>query len=280
MSLIYHSIVGLPRSGKTTYLAALWHLIDAGEVKTKLVLDKLIGDHEHLNKIVECWRRCEEVPRTSLAAEKHVSIHMHEPSTGKRIILGFADLSGESFESQFSARRCTQEYLERDESSSGGILLFINANRPNDGVTITDLGPLLEEEDNSLHADDEIEWSHSLVPQQVCLVDLLQFLQRPPFTRKLRKLAIAVSAWDVVAPGITPTAWVERELPFLSQFLKTNEDSFEVRTYGISAQGGNVTSEQRSELLRKTPSLRVACVENNTNSHDLTAPLVWLSGGD
>ena len=32
----YHSIVGLPGSGKTTYLAAVWHVIDAGEVSTKL----------------------------------------------------------------------------------------------------------------------------------------------------------------------------------------------------------------------------------------------------
>src|SRR5271165_6669586 len=77
---MYHSIIGLPGTGKTTFLAALWHLIDAGEVSTRLVLDKLIGDHSYLNSIVEAWRRCEEVPRTSMAAEASVAVHLHEPA--------------------------------------------------------------------------------------------------------------------------------------------------------------------------------------------------------
>src|SRR5437667_10335369 len=100
MSDVYQSMIGLPRSGKTTFLAALWHLIDAGEVSTKLVLDQLIGDHNYLNAIVDSWRRCEEVPRTSMAAETEVAIHVHEPATGRKCILGFPDLSGESFERQ------------------------------------------------------------------------------------------------------------------------------------------------------------------------------------
>src|ERR1700761_1052789 len=99
----YHSILGLPRSGKTTFLAALWHLIDAGEVATKLVLDKLVGDHAYLNAIAEAWRRCEEVPRTSMAAETKVTIHVHAQAIGQKMALEFPDLSGESFEIQFAS---------------------------------------------------------------------------------------------------------------------------------------------------------------------------------
>ena len=94
MSTQYHSILGLPRSGKTTYLAALWHVIDAGEVATKLVLDKLIGDNAYLNKIVDAWRRCEEVPRTSMLDEKKVTIHAHAPASGQKIALGLPRLVG------------------------------------------------------------------------------------------------------------------------------------------------------------------------------------------
>jgi hypothetical protein len=61
----HYVIIGLPRSGKTTFLTAFWHLIDA-------------GDQQHLNAIAEAWRRCEEVPRTSMAAE--VSVHIHVSS--------------------------------------------------------------------------------------------------------------------------------------------------------------------------------------------------------
>ena len=84
MSPQYHWILGLPRSGKTTFLAALWHVIDAGEVATKLVLDKLVGDHVYLNDRSR-WRRCEEVPRTSMAAETKVAIMSTRQSAGRRL---------------------------------------------------------------------------------------------------------------------------------------------------------------------------------------------------
>lgn len=38
-----HTIIGMPNSGKTTFLAALWHLVTSGEVKSSLALDHLEG---------------------------------------------------------------------------------------------------------------------------------------------------------------------------------------------------------------------------------------------
>lgn len=284
MSALFHSILGLPGSGKTTYLAALWHLIDAGEVDTKLVLDKLVGDYRYLNSIVASWRRCEEVPRTPLGVETSVTIHVHEPSSGQKIVLGFPDLSGESFEGQFSSRSCRPDYVE-GYTAPGGILLFVNADRANDGMTLLDLGPVLtdpEEGDLEESGDGEqqTEWLPEMVPEQVRLVDLLQFLQQRPFQRRQRRLAVVISAWDVVTePKPSPEAWLARELPFLHQFLTNNPDSFECQIYGVSAQGGDVSGDARIELVRQIPSRRIQCVGPNVDPHDLTAPLVWLSGG-
>ena len=276
----YHSIIGLPRSGKTTFLAALWHLIDAGEVSTKLVLDKLVGDHQHLNKIVEAWRRCEEVPHTSMAAEVSVSIHVREQSTGRAAILGFPDLSGESFERQLTTRTCRPTYIENFEDA-GGILLFLNADRAHDGLTILDLGPVLEGVPDAERLGQISEWSQKLVPEQVQLVELLQFLLRPPFRRGKRRIAVIVSAWDVVPePRPSPADWLARELPLLNQFLVTNSGSFEFQVYGVSAQGGDVTSERRQELLRRTPSERIECQGPSAGEHDLTSPIVWLTAED
>jgi len=278
VSAQYHSIIGLPRSGKTTFLAALWHLIDAGEVTTKFVLDRLVGDYTYLNRIVEAWRRCEEVPRTSMAAETKVTIYVHEPASGHKIALGFPDLSGESFKQQFAARTCTPDYVE-GFAGTGGILLFVTADRPSDGITLTDIGPVLAGADEPTEPRAEKEWTADVVPEQVCLVDLLQFLLRLPFVRRQRRLAVVVSAWDVVLdPKPLPEQWLARELPFLHQFLANNPDSFDVRVYGVSAQGGNVMGGQRTALLRTTPSQRITCDGPSADPHDLTAPLLWLSG--
>jgi hypothetical protein len=307
MNGVFHSILGLPRSGKTTYLAALWHLIDAGEAETKLVLDKLIGDHAYLNRIVDAWRRCEEVPRTSMGAEeKSLSIHVHERRTGTNAILMFPDLSGESFERQFAERICPAEYV-RGFVEHGGILLFVNADRPSDGMTLLDIGPAVEEvpqaepqllRNPAVVQQEQVKlkptpaaqelntsadpWRPSFVPEQVQLVDLLQFLQLPPFERRRRRLAVIVSAWDVITPpSLQPANWLAREMPLLDQFLRNNPESFEVRVYGVSAQGGDVKGAAKAELLKVSqPSLRIRCVGPDASAHDLTAPIVWLSGVD
>ncbi len=277
MTTQYHTIIGLPGSGKTTFLAALWHLIDAHEVSTNLVLDKLVGDHAYLNTIVDAWRRCEEVPRTSKLAETKVTIHVHAPASGQRVVLGFPDLSGESFEEQFATRACKSDYVEGFASASG-ILLFVNANRPSDGMTLADIGLAIVDADEPPGPESETEWTANVVPEQVRLVDLLQFLMRPPFVRRQRRLAVVVSAWDaVLEPKPPPQQWLSRELPFLYQFLTNNPESFAFRVYGVSAQGGDVTGDQRMALLRQTPGQRVECVGPDTDPHDLTAPVFWLS---
>lgn len=275
-----HSIIGLPGSGKTTFLAALWHLLDAGEVSSKFVLDKLVGDHTHLNAIVDAWRKCEEVPRTSMAAEARVSIHVKEAATGKQAILHFPDFSGESFEHQLSSRSCTQEYIDGLEGP-GGILLFVTADRPSDGMSIVDVAQMGAGSMVVELPETHIEWSSELVPAQVNLVELLQFLQRRPFSRTVRRVAVVVSAWDVVQePRLEPGQWLCRELPFLYQFLISNSSSFVFEVYGVSAQGGNVKSARRRELAQQTPSTRIQCVGFNTDPHDLTSPIAWLMSSE
>lgn len=280
MTSLQHSIIGLPRSGKTTFLAALWHLLNASEIPSKFVLDKLVGDHTHLNTIVEAWRRCEEVPRTSMAAEAKVSIHVKEASSGKQAVLHFPDLSGESFERQLSTRLCTPDYVEGFEGT-GGVLLFVTADQPSEGMSITEVTPLINGEEVVEQPEDHKEWKPEMVPTQVNLVELLQFLQRQPFKRVVRRVAVIVSAWDVIeSPDLKPDQWLQREVSLLHQFLISNPESFTFRVYGVSAQGGDVTSPLRDELVVKIPSTRIACVGPDTDQHDLTSPIAWLMSSE
>jgi hypothetical protein len=280
---MFHPMLGLPGSGKTTYLAALWHLIDAGETETCFRLDKLVGDHSYLNRIVEAWRRCEEVPRTSMGAEEQsLSVHVHSAFDNSRLVLSFPDLSGETFEHQFARRVCTDAFVKSFEGN-GGVVLFVNADRRSDGITIVDIQTALSGEEPTAEegtAPAATPWRHSCVPEQVQLVDLLQFLQRPPFEQRRRRIAILISAWDVVIPNtLQPAEWLSREMPLLDQFLRNNPESFDARIYGVSAQGGSVKGDSRMQLLRMSrASLRIRCVGPDVSEHDLTSPLMWLSG--
>ncbi|MBB5942853.1 hypothetical protein [Xanthomonas sp. 3307] len=279
MTALFHSIIGLPRSGKTTFLAALWHQLEAGEISTRLTLDKLVGDHSYLNDIATAWRGFQEVPRTSRGADAKVSIHVRDTLTGNTVELYFPDLSGESYEDQFVARTCSTSYVD-GFSEEGGILLFVTADKQQDGVTLLDLGPELVADaaiDINVNAVAATAWSHKDVPVQVRLVDLLQFLQHRPFQRRQRKLAVCVSAWDLIDGGITPETWLARELPLLNQFLLNNSESFEVRIYGVSAQGGDLAGNLGDLIKVEVPSRRVLCLGPEGTKHDLTAPIIWMS---
>lgn len=277
MTTMQHTIIGMPGSGKTTYLAALWHLLTSNEVNSKFTLNSLVGDRAYLDKIADLWQRCEEVPRTSLAAETKVLIDVKESYTGKRALLNFPEFSGESFELQLSLRKCKKDYVE-GFNESGGILLFVTADKVTDGMSIRDVAPVTQEQEIIEAPEEHAEWDPKMVPNQVSLVELLQFLQHKPFKIINRRLAIIISAWDVVEPSVklTPTAWLERELPLLYQFLTNNKDYFDSRIFGISAQGGDVTSSSRAELALKVPSTRISCIGEDTEPHDLTSPIAWL----
>ncbi|ANJ97472.1 hypothetical protein [Serratia plymuthica] len=273
-----HTIIGMPGSGKTTYLAALWHLLTSNEVNSKFTLNRLVGNRDYLDMIADLWQKCEEVPRTSLAAETKVLIDVKESYTGKSALLNFPEFSGESFELQLASRKCKKDYVEGFDGN-GGVLLFVTADKVTDGMSIRDVAPITREQEIIEDPEEHTEWDPKMVPSQVSLVELLQFLQHKPFKIINRRLAIIISAWDVVetqAILLTPTAWLEREFPLLFQYLINNKDYFDFRVFGISAQGGDVTSNSRNELVLKVPSKRISCIGEDTEPHDLTSPIAWL----
>lgn len=283
MSSQRHIILGYPESGKTTYLAALWHVIDAGLANTSLTLEKIEGDTEYLNKIVGAWLRCQEVPRTYLSDEQTVVLHVCDTKTQDTMILSLPDFSGETLQEIYADRQCAEDFLQ-DTNGDGGILFFINADRANDMMSVLDHAFVDENDEET--SDDAVEqdlqdFDARRVPEQTRIVELLQLLQTAPFVRRRRRLVVAISAWDVVVDdGVTPDEWVTKEMPLLDQFLRNNPELYETRCCGISAQGGVLKGEIRTTLLKKTPAERVICQWEGKSGPDITLPLRWLGTYD
>lgn len=242
----------------------------------------LEGDASYLNDVVERWQRCEQLLRTPIGEDYPIVVHLKHVVTSSPVVLNLTDLSGENFHYQFAYRTCEPEY-QTEVNSGGGLLLFINADRPHKGLTILDAQDLIDEESESPLTD----WKPDCVSEDAQLVDLLQCLQQPPFERRNRRLAVIVSAWDVVNNRDNADAWLKVEMPFLHQFIATNVDTFECRAFGVAAQGGIIRTDndgkvidtpERTALLHQTPSERIRCVEEKSTSSDITRPLCWLSG--
>src|SRR5437660_1534052 len=90
-------MIGLPATGKTSFLAALWYLVQHGEVDHRLALDRMEGDSKHLNQLSNLWASFELVPRTPTGVERTVSMVLNDTVEKKNVTLTFPDLSGESF---------------------------------------------------------------------------------------------------------------------------------------------------------------------------------------
>src|SRR5437660_6881619 len=112
-------IIGLPESGKTTFLAALWNVVTSREVDGSLRLVKLDGDRKHLNKIRKAWLEYRKVGRTVPTTEEVVSMKLGLPRDDRLVELVFPDMSGESFRQQWVDRKWTKEYDELVSEASG-----------------------------------------------------------------------------------------------------------------------------------------------------------------
>lgn len=280
------AVVGLPEAGKTTFLAALWHVVGSDEVPTSLRLDKLIGDKHHLNEIRDRWADCQKIDRTKISDETKVTMRLTDRAGGNLSEIVFTDMSGESFQTQWNERVCRAEYRQVIEEATG-CLLFIHPRHVREAVLIRDAAVVAGSLANSANYQKQGQGMGQLPLQpnyastQVQLVELLQFIfwMRGSGQTPLR-IGVLISAWDVIEklPGgrkMLPEAWLIAQLPLLHQYLQANPELFTWSAFGVSAQGGDLDDAAR---LRKAvrPSDRIAVVHEKTKSNDISLPVRWV----
>ncbi|MBF3788906.1 hypothetical protein ISF76_28875 [Burkholderia pseudomallei] len=291
-------IAGMPDSGKSTFIIALRHLLISQDVATQLRASRLSASEKHLNKLEQKWLACEPLKRTEQLEEEWVSFFVVKDGDATEAQIVLPDFSGEAFRRPAATGNCSTETAQM-LAELDGMLLFTNADRGVDDVRLEALdaladdatdtyGDASESEDapqDTLRNDESADRSTSELsvpfdpinmPEEPLVVELLQILNRRPRIPTKRSLAVIVSAWDAVEDsGMSPTQWLKHHRPMLWQYLENNADLWEIRVYGVSAQGGKLP-EEKSALQAKVPGQRVQIVGHNAHPHDLTAPIAWL----
>lgn len=295
MTDIRHTIIGLQSSGKTTFAAALWYLIDSREIETTLRKGRHNGDFRYLEEIAASWANGWQVPRTSSDGWQPVRMNLADEDN-QEIGLHFVDLSGETFEKIFATRE-VEGSVEELLTNIDGLLIFVTARRPRDDLTLADMykglpGPAPAEEEE-LAAARPVPFDASMVPHQVQLVDLLDSLADAPISMRPARIVVVVSAWELARNGQTPDAWLAQRMPLLSQYLSSHVGETPFRVYGVSAQGAEIPKQEESENDSGRPALlanrerllkykkggeRIVVDGHGASRHDLTHPIRWLSG--
>ena len=284
-------ICGLPASGKTTYLAALWYVVsDKRDPNTRLKFDSLIGlDHSHLNGIMRRWLQAKEQIHTELASGKIVSMNLKD-GAGRKVRMTFPDLSGESFQQMWETRECDPDLAELLRECDG-ILMFVHADKIKRPIGVAETTQHAAGLAGGVAAaGPPKDWHPKDAPTSVQLVEMLQMLRCDAVQAPARKLAVVLSAWDKIegeGQGITPEQYLADELPLLDQYLRHGLDRWDVRVYGLSAQGGDferdeeTDDEDRNERVAEIRALEDASDRIRLMvpelSKDLTEPIAWLT---
>jgi hypothetical protein len=277
-------IIGLPASGKTTFLAALWHLVTMRDIETVLEFGDLrVGDAVHLNVISRRWQEAKVQDRTAVAGNHVVSMNLVDES-GEPLGVTFPDLAGEAYLHMLEERDCERDVAEIVKT--GGVVLFVHADAMREPQWVLDEVSLSRALGLAVPEGAVVPWHPRLAPTQVQLVDLLQLLRRPPLDIGPRRLVVMLSAWDKArGEGLAPEAYLAAKLPLLNQYLRRGADGWTWRVYGVSAQGGEydlieegAARVAEAEQLRSLdkPSTRIQLVGEGAETHDLTEPLAWL----
>lgn len=308
--------MGLPQVGKTTFLAAFWHLLTSGEVQDSLVLAELQPSRDHLNAIATLWRQWKQIPRTTLPKERVVTVNVRLPAQDQVFELAVPDASGEAFKRIFETRHCSREF-EDLATESRELLLFLHPKQaiPPQRIDLEvdklsdDLDNLLDEmagvprvvaeetagvsakevasseetaqqaatKQTQAPADEILEWDAKYAAYQAKLVDLLQIASSLRGAKPAR-LAVVISAWDrCEKEKLEPEAWIKARLPLLYQYLLANADVCGFAVFGVSAQGAELTNPGALlDTIRASDRIKV--VRGTEESKDLTRPIQFLLG--
>lgn len=278
--------LGLPEAGKTTFLAAFWHVVESEAVAGTLTCEVLADDREYLNMIRGRWLACEQFERTSLDKETWTTMHLRSGPGQQTMDVTFPDLSGELVRQRFFANRRWPKSFDDYARIVDGLLLFINPKRLNSPISTTAINDVLQDSFDRFESPMPAQmatvpapapWDAQRTEAAVVLVDLVQVILERRLKSAPLRIAVIVSAWD--STGETePMGWLTSNATLFNDYILANADTIDTRVYGISAQGGDIKKDNIKEnLLTRDPAERIQVVGPGLGSpHDITAPVRWL----
>jgi hypothetical protein len=279
--------VGLPATGKTTYLALLFRAIVMGKAGS-LRLGGYADDREYLNEVADALASCAVAIHTEVDQQQKLALSL--TSGARAVYLTIPDMSGESWEHTLSDRAWTVE-MDGRVTAADGFVVFIHADHIDTQPTIdqanagfaaltgemeidSDLASAVVVEAEQVVEPDDIVRERAT---QVNVVDLLQLLASrhgPPI-----RVSLVVSAWDLVPDGHTPTVWVSENLPLVQQFVETNSQWLELKIWGVSAQGGDFENAQSRDQLLPQDTVDRSLIQNpDGEGCAVEDPVTWALG--
>ncbi len=302
------ALLGLPKSGKTTWLGRLWLAIDRPPLDAEPPLQKAgQPDLQALNALSDPFIDGRYPPPTPFHDPPRIRVPVRWTGAGTgapTFDVVIADYSGEEIRAIHRERDPAWSEAWEKRSQAAGVAVFIRPQhhiRPTSSRLVPErmlthieqagqvgTAPLTDSEGGDLDG-----WL--VVPTAVAIVELLQFFRflrgwapgwaPPPETFRV---AVVLSCWDALPESERcggPAGYLQQRLGLLDDYLATNFHPAAVRAFGVSSTGGDLTDPAfQEEYLDRYPedwgSVRWSGEAGVAESADLSLPLSWLLVGE
>lgn len=245
-------LIGGYEAGKTSYLARIWLELER-ESSSALKLHSRPNDEEYLHKISNHLINGGFPPRSESQTHVSCSIPLTN-SEGDQFALTIPDIDGEQWRNLYSNRSIwtLSEYIHKNCAC----LLFIRADKLVPMISFHAHGDAYNDSDE-LYLDTglkEINHNAGEVATELYVVEWLQLLKKAFSSivdkSHIPRVAIVLSAWDTVPKSkqSDPSAFINSEMPMLSQFLETNAGDFQFEFFGLSIDSGDISDLRKHSL--------------------------------
>lgn len=292
-------MLGLPGTGKSTYLGALWALIEDPAFQAVTEVD-FRGDRTYVQGLAEAVIGAEPIQRTPTASAEGLEADVEFAGHGC-VTLSLADRSGEQLRELVEERHWLP-LLRHEAETLDAILLFVHPGNVHLPIPLRITQPLLGGDDSDMTAspapdpatiepDLSVEagsagpedgsattpFTNKRASTAAQIVDALENLVELRRDRWPLPVVVVVSAFDL-SPNRTPLEWLNSRLAAVASFLETNTDRVTWTAFGVSAQGGPLPAA-RAELLAKGDLLeRCFAQAADGASVPLSQPVTWALG--
>lgn len=272
------AFVGMPGTGKTTYLGALWQVIQ--DLREPSVIELgFQGDRAYLQEIGGLVASGEEVRRTDVGSTEGMAMNLGF-NGGLECQLSIPDLSGETVR-MLVEERVWDPNLHSAVTNADALVLFVHPDavrgptrRNSVSEMANELGvPEMEEVSSS---EPMQPFEHRLACTAAALTDVLENMVELQLGRQRLRLAIVTSAWDRAdGGGETPNEWLHDRLPAISAWCATNSWRVEYEVFGVSAIGGQLPDDRDQLLAKGAVSQRAYARTGDGTPVSITGPLQW-----
>jgi hypothetical protein len=263
-------LVGMPSSGKSTALAALWESLrnSDGGLRWGLRPEDMPPDPTYLDRLASEWRQCRDIKHTSQSDKPPaVKLRLTSKATAARRSIQAPDVSGEDYQ-QLVEKDLIPEGTASALERATRLVLFVRCDTIRSIHPLRPPPPEVEAAANEKPPTDK--WSASQLLTDAAHVALLRRIVEVSSMEPMPSIVVAMTAWDTWTQPGSPLNAFQQMLPLCHQYLANNEIQYSV--VGLSAQGKAYSDENRKELMDEPNQVRrIRVVQNDGSSgHDIT----------